>query len=65
MKTFIEISKSFLNDEAGMEMSEYAVVGVIIAVATAVAFVNLSKAIGDGIQLIINCVQDPQACGTP
>jgi hypothetical protein len=46
-------------------MSEYAVVGVIIAVATAVAFVNLSKAIGDGIQLIINCVQDPQACGTP
>ncbi len=60
MKTFIEIFNSFWSDETGMEMSEYAVVGVIICIVTATAFLSLSNGISDGINLITKCVKDPR-----
>ncbi len=63
MKTLIEMVKAFWREEEGMEMSEYAVVGVIICVVTAAAFVTLSNGISAGIGKITNCVKDPQTCG--
>ncbi len=64
MKTLIEMVKAFWREEEGMEMSEYAVVGVIICVVTAAAFVSLSNGIKAGIQLITDCVTNPRTCGT-
>jgi pilus assembly protein Flp/PilA len=37
--------KNFINDETGLELSEYAVAAALIAVAVAAAFTNLGTAI--------------------
>ena len=38
--------KKFLNDETGLELSEYAVAAALIAIAAVVAFTTLGNAIG-------------------
>jgi len=38
--------KSFLKDETGLELSEYAVAAALIAIACAAAFTSLGEAIG-------------------
>lgn len=53
--------KNFWSDETGMEMSEYAVVGVIICLLTAAAFIALSGGISAGIGKITACVTNPSA----
>ncbi len=49
MKTFTEMLKTFWADEAGMEMSEYAVVGVLICLGCVAAFTTLANDISNGI----------------
>jgi Flp pilus assembly pilin Flp len=56
MKAMTEMLKTFWTDEAGMEMSEYAVVGVLIALGTAGAFLGLRDAIGPAITRIATCI---------
>ena len=41
--------KSFLRDESGLELSEYAVAAALIAMACALAFTTLGGAIGSRI----------------
>jgi pilus assembly protein Flp/PilA len=42
--------KRFLRDEAGLELSEYAVAAALIALATVTAFTNLGSSIGKAIE---------------
>jgi Flp pilus assembly pilin Flp len=41
--------KSFLKDETGLELSEYAVAAALVALAVTLAFTNLGSAIKDAI----------------
>jgi Flp pilus assembly pilin Flp len=44
-----KIKNFFLNDETGLELSEYAVAAALIAVVCVAAFTALSGGIGDAI----------------
>ena len=44
--------KSFLCDEAGLELSEYAVAAALVAIACVVAFRSLGTAIGSRINTL-------------
>ena len=40
------MTKQFLHDETGLELSEYAVAAALVAIAVAAAFTTLGSAIG-------------------
>lgn len=52
MKTLYKMLKDFWNNEEGMETSEYAVVGTLIAVGTVAAFTGLQGGITRAIAAI-------------
>ncbi|MFN7927498.1 MAG: Flp family type IVb pilin [Blastocatellia bacterium] len=48
--------KKFFADEAGLELSEYAIAGALIIIALITAFTNLGTAIKGKINEIINAL---------
>ncbi len=57
MKRLKRIIRQFHDDTRGMEVSEYAVVGVVICLATMGAFLALSGAIAGFITSMANILQ--------
>ncbi len=45
--------KNFLQDETGLELSEYAVAAALVAIAVAGAFTTLGDAIGDRLNELV------------
>ena len=48
--------KRFLNDETGLELSEYAVAAALVAIAVVTAFTALGTNIGDRIQELADTI---------
>ncbi|HEV7684061.1 MAG TPA: hypothetical protein VGO68_18160 [Pyrinomonadaceae bacterium] len=48
--------KTFLTDETGLELSEYAVAAALVAIAVAVAFTALGNAIGVRLNQLVSRV---------
>ena len=48
--------RTFLNDETGLELSEYAVAAALVAIAVVVAFTELGDAIGDRLTMLVDRV---------
>ena len=48
--------KTFLTDETGLELSEYAVAAALVAIAVAAAFTALGSAIGDRLNQLVSRV---------
>ena len=49
--------KNFLNDETGLELSEYAVAAALVALAVIVAFTELGTAIANKISQLKSSIQ--------
>ena len=49
--------KTFLNDETGLELSEYAVVAALVVAAVVVAFTTLGTNISTRIQILANTIK--------
>jgi Flp pilus assembly pilin Flp len=43
MKTFIKVAKAFWNDEKGLEVVEYIVIGTFVVIATVLAYTTLGQ----------------------
>lgn len=53
---------SFINDESGATMVEYAILVALIAVAVIATVVILGGQINTAFQNVVTCLQDPAAC---
>ena len=53
---------SFVREEDGMEMVEWAIVGVVFALAAALFWADLGTAIDSALGNIEDCVTDSTAC---
>jgi Flp pilus assembly pilin Flp len=54
--------KNFVRDENGMEMVEWAIVGVVFALAAAAVWTTLKDDIGTALSNIGSCVKDGSGC---
>jgi Flp pilus assembly pilin Flp len=54
--------KNFVRDENGMEMVEWAIVGVVFALAAATLWTTLKDDIGTALGKVGDCVADGTGC---
>ena len=54
--------RRLVREDAGMEMVEWSIVGVIFAVASAMLWSTLKAPIGTAVGKVANCVGDSSKC---
>ena len=57
----MSLFKKFISDEQGMESVEYAIVGVLITIASVLAFTSLGTAVAGQINSLAGTVSPPAA----
>jgi len=64
MKKFIQGAKTFLMEEEGLTIVEYAIGGALVAAGAVLAFSNLGEAVCDTIDGLENAVQGSTEAGS-
>ena len=54
----MDMIKRFIREDNGMEMIEWAIVGVVFALAAGLYFADLAPAVGTALGRVNNCIAD-------
>jgi Flp pilus assembly pilin Flp len=67
MQRIVPLAMSFIREEDGATMIEYALLAVLIAMVVAIAAITLGQAISNQFNVVSTCVNTPSSanCSTP